>query len=319
MVDIYFSESFPNLYSNIEDGEPVNFVFENSNGKVIHNFIKRQIENTDYYDITSPYGYGGPYIADTEEKANKSELIQDYLKSYQDYCEKNNIVSEFVRFHPLYDNVSDFENFYDTEAIRKIVITDLTVDDVFQDQFSKSCRKKIRKLLKNELIEYEIIEQPQHIEDFYKVYYSTMDRNQADDYYYFDKNYFENALSLYRENIVQTNILYDSKVIASGFYFVSDGNIHLHLSGTLSEYLELSPAYLLRYAIIMWGSENGYSYVNNGGGRSRDENDSLFRFKSRFGKKLNDFYIGKKIYKPEVYNELSKNKTGEFFPAYRQK
>lgn len=39
----------------------------------------------DYYDIVTPYGYGGPII---EESKNKEILLQNYNEAFKRYCEK---------------------------------------------------------------------------------------------------------------------------------------------------------------------------------------------------------------------------------------
>ena len=113
------------------------------------------------------------------------------------------------------------------------------------------------------------------------------------------------------------------KTIAAGLYFIYNDVIHIHLSGTLTEYLYLSPAYILRYAVTLWGIENGYKIIHHGGGRSNAEDYSLYTFKRNFAKVYDvDFYIGKKIWNEEVYDKLCemKNITEKdgFFPAYRK-
>lgn len=100
--------------------------------------------------------------------------------------------------------------------------------------------------------------------------------------------------------------------------------IAAHLSGTLSEYLHLSPAYIIKYATAEWASNNGIEYIHYGGGTSRSEENSLYLFKKKFGKHTEfDFYLGKKIWNMELYLELCKitksDQDAEFFPAYRGK
>ena len=120
--------------------------------------------------------------------------------------------------------------------------------------------------------------------------------------------------------------LYENKIIAAGVYFISNGTIHIHLSGTLSEYLYLSPAYLLRYATTLWGKENGYVLIHHGGGRTNSSDDTLYKFKKQFGVHTEfDFYIGKKVFDWEVYKKLVEIRKQEnpycvesdFFPQYR--
>lgn len=160
-------------------------------------------------------------------------------------------------------------------------------------------------------VSYNIIEQPEDLSNFKEIYYSTMERNLANDYYHFDDAYFEQCVDSFRHNIVIVQAIYQQKVIAMGLYFTYNGIIHIHLSGTLSEYLYLSPAYVLRYAITLWGKENGYRLIHHGGGRTNLKDDNLYLFKKQFGRNTEfPFYIGKKIWDQEIYNELCKRVIG---------
>lgn len=151
-----------------------------------------------------------------------------------------------------------------------------------------------------------------------------MKRDNAIDFYYFGEKYFNNILKVFKNNVIYVEAIYQDKTIAAGLYFISDNIIHTHLSGTLCEYLYLSPAYILRYATAMWGKENGYNLIHNGGGTSNSPNDLLYLFKKQFGKNTEfDFYIGKKIWNYNIYQQLCKNENvfmeNDFFPAYRLK
>ena len=75
-------------------------------------------------------------------------------------------------------------------------------------------------------------------------------------------------------------------------------------------------------------SEQGYKYLNLGGGKGSNE-DSLFRFKSSFSKDFQTFKIWKHIVDQDIYEKLTlQNLPGQaaviqekisFFPAYRYK
>lgn len=252
----------------------------------------------------------------------KNHLIEEYYNSFSQYCKQNKIVSEFVRFHPIIGNSKDFEKIYDITNIRKTLGTDLkTFDNPVENEFSKSCRKNIRRAL-NKGVTFEIIEKPRDIGDFKKIYYSTMNRNNATDYYYFDEEYFNRLLLYFPDNILIVKANYEGKTIAQGLYFVYGKYIHIHLSGTLSEYLKLSPAYILRYAVTLWGKENGYQMIHHGGGRTNNPEDSLFKFKKQFAKNTEfEFYVGKKIWDEKIYDKLCEkadiDKETDYFPAYR--
>ncbi len=323
-MDLYFDENYGKLYEKIENGKAEIFEYKDENGKITNQFLIRKIpdkiEGKEYFDIVTPYGYGGSIIENLI--GDKEKLLQRYQEEFSKYCLENNIVSEFVRFHPIVKNYEDFGKMYNAKYMRKTLITKLQEDDPVQNQFGKSCRKNIRQAL-NKGVTYKITQKPDNIDSFKDIYYSTMDRNSATDYYYFDDEYFNNLLKYFKSNIIFIEAIFENKVIATGLYFTYKDIIHIHLSGTLTEFLYLSPAYILRYAVTLWGKENGYKLIHHGGGRSNSEEDSLYLFKKNFAKVYDtDFYIGRKIWNQEIYDKLCilKNidKNEEFFPAYRK-
>lgn len=325
MIDIYFDKKYGKLYEKIEKGTAEIFEVHTKNGTIINQFIKRaipeKVNGITYYDIVTPYGYGGPIIIEILD--NKEKLLKEYDNAFSDYCKQNNIVAEFIRFHPIVNNAQDFKLIYNVEFNRYTLGTNLKdYEDPVKSEFSKSCRQNIRKKLEMGM-SYRITLNPTNFEEFKKCYYSTMERNEANDYYYFDEEYFNFLKENYNENTILVETIYNNQTIAAGLYYIYNKTIHIHLSGTLKEYLHLSPAYILRYAITKWGKENGYEIIHHGGGRSGREDDTLYTFKKQFAKNTKyDFYLGKKIWDKEVYEQLCKMKNisldEEYFPAYRK-
>lgn len=321
--DIYFEPSYAKLYEG-NGSEAVEYRFESEYGLVSNLFMKRIVDvpgigQSNYYDIVTPYGYGGPIIHWTTDR---EKLIAAYMDDFSRYTAKNNIVAEFVRFHPLLGNGVDFQAAYNATYDRKTVGTNLTYEDVIGTEFSKKKRKIIRKLLDNPDIRFAIEENPESLDDFIEVYYSTMDRDGADDYYYFDNRYFDSLASTMNSSLLTCKVFLKDKLIAMGIYFRYGKYLHAHLSGTLSDYLEYSPAYILKYALAVYGHAQGYEYIHYGGGSSRDEDNGLYQFKKEFGKNTTfDFYIAKKVWNPEKYRQICEaagaDIHSEFFPAYR--
>lgn len=325
MNDIYFDINYGKLYEKIENGKVVIYKLKTSNGIITNQFIKREIpieiDNHKYYDIVTPYGYGGPIIE--KISGDKDTLLLEYEENFSKYCKKNDIVAEFIRFHPLVNNALDFKKIYEVTYNRHTLGTNLKeYDDPVASEFSKSCRQNIRKKLALGM-SYRITLNPEDLSTFKDCYYSTMERNEATDYYYFDDLYFEMIKKYFGNNTILVEVIYENRTIAAGLYFLWNKVIHIHLSGTLKEYLHLSPAYILRYAITKWGKENGYELIHHGGGRSSNEDDSLYLFKKQFAKNTRfDFYLGKKTWNIEIYNELCDkkgvSKESDYFPAYRK-
>lgn len=322
--DIYFEPAYGKLCEAIEEGTAEVFRLETDDGIISNMFMKKHLpEDLDpeqkYFDITTPYGYGGPIIL--EIKGNKERLLREYKDQFAKYCKDNKIIAEFIRFHPILRNDLDFNNVVNTFFARKTVATVVKdSDDPFQEEFSRSARKSIRRVLRRDF-DYEIIRRPENLKNFIKIYEDTMNRNDANDFYYFSTEYFENLLKYFKDQVLTINVIVEDACIASGLYFVYGKYLHAHLSGTSSEYLEYSPAYLLKYLTCEWSNENGIDYIHYGGGTTNNPEDSLLKFKSKFTKKgLLDFHIGKKIYDKTIYDKMvnkSKKNHSNYFPKYR--
>ncbi|WP_462420299.1 GNAT family N-acetyltransferase [Salinicoccus sp. Marseille-QA3877] len=323
-IDVYFTKEYAKLNELIENGEAKFFEIWSKHGHVTHSAIKREIHTTidgeKYYDLISPYGYGGPVV---HSHTDLNKITSEFNECFKLYCHNNNIVSEFIRFHPVEQNQLDFKDIYDTTYMRKTVGTDFKkFEDTFQNEFSRTARTKIRKRLRDDRFSFHVEKGFADIETFIDIYNTTMERHNAGQFYYFNKEYFYALKDKFHDDILTISVKFEDEIIAMGLYFLSGDIIHDHLNGTKPEHLELSPAYLLKYASMKWGVENGYSKIHYGGGVSNAEDDPVLHFKKRFSKHTEfDFYIGKKIWNEEVYDKLCKmrgmDKDRSFFPAYR--
>ena len=323
--DIYFDPRYGKICELIEAGEAKTFEYASDHGRIIYSFIQRpidsQIDGKTWFDMVTPYGYGGPLILSCT--GDREALAKEFETALAAYCRENRIVSEFISFHPLVENALDFTGVYDVSYSRHTVATNLRdYDDPFMAEFSKSCRKCVRRAQARG-VGYEIVERPASLDGFIPIYYETMVRNRAKSFYFFTKSYFDRILELFRDNVVLVNAVYEGKVIASELYFVWGPYIHSHLSGTLDGYLDMSPDYVIMYGIMEWGKERGYHFIHTGGGTGNDPEDPLYLFKKKFGKNTDlDFYTGKRIWNQEIYdalcNRIGRNDSG-FFPAYRRR
>lgn len=327
MPELFFTQEYGKLYEKMENGVCEVFKFSHPLGVVHHLFIKREIPHTltgkSYYDLITPYGYGGPVIVSCK-KGGKTELVRQFHMAFKNYCEKKNIVSEFVRFHPILKNAEDFDGFYETTYLRETTGTTLKgYDDPVTSEFSKSARKAVRKAL-NAGVDYRITVSPESLDGFKRIYYATMKRLNAESYYYFDEKYFSNCLKYFSDRIVLIEALYEGEVIGAELHFICGDFLHTHLSGTVENMNHLSPVYVMTYAAVLWGKENGINLIHAGGGVTNSPEDTLYLFKKKFGQNTTfQFHIGKKVWNPEVYQLLCEEAVvgpyEEFFPAYRAK
>lgn len=308
MDDIYFEPNYGRLYEPIEKGVCEVFEFNHPLGRVRHLFIKRlipvPIHGVSYFDISTPYGYGGPRIIDCES-ADKCQLVGAFHDAFEEYCEKEHIIYEFVRFHPLSTNAQDFSTCYELSFRRYTTGTNLKdYENPVKSEFSKSKQKSIRKALEAG-VEYRVIENPGDLEEFKRIYYSTMTRKNAASVYYFTDEYFKSLLNFFGKQILLVEVLYEGRVIGMGLNLLYGKIIHIHLSGTLAEYHQLSASFVMRYALVEWGKVHGMELIHEGGGVTGEIDDPLYLFKKQFGKNTEfKFYVSRKIWNREVYSRL---------------
>lgn len=328
ILDIYFLKEYGKLCQAMGEGRCNIFEWKSESGMIKNMFIMRPvpwlIHGVQYYDIVTPYGYGGPMILETN---NGEKLKKEYSEAFGKYCSDHKIVSEFIRFHPIFQNYLDVDDSYDVIFSRHTVGTGLEgYDDPVQKEFAKSLRRDNRRALEKG-VTVKLLLSPDDLSEFRRIYEETMDRNHADKMYYFSDDYYKILESDLRPYILEGQLHYKGEIIASELYFTAGNILHAHLLGSSKKMLELNAGGLLEAAAAKWGKEHGFRYIHHGGGRSSDPNDALFQYKKKFGKNTEfDFYIGKKIWNKDVYDMLVEKRMEcgliedvSYFPLYRAK
>jgi hypothetical protein len=300
--DVYFSYTYVKSHDKNKDGLARCSIFEGENGmKIIYPFIITRIPdyglNFEYFDISSCYGYGGPLIEDYNE-TDRTE----FEKLFHIWCVNNSIVAEFIRFHPIINNHKIFKEDIIVEKNRNTVLIDIDrpIEDVWNNSVNSKNRNQIRKAKKTGI---KIIEN-NNMDNFLEIYSNTMKRLQADDYFYFNNDYYNELLKLIPDNMVVLEAIFEKKVIASSLFMYMGENIHYHLSGSICEYMNLCPNNLMVFYGIEYGINKGLKRLHLGGGTTNQEDDSLLRFKKGFSRDLSEFYIGKRIHNKEIYKFL---------------
>lgn len=329
---IYFEYEYLDLHRS--DSEVPFLLYINTDiGKMAYAFMLRDIsyhdnlvENIDrnsYFDVSTPYGYGGHLIKPTQESF-RTELIEIFYKKFGEFCKERKIVSEFIRFSPLLENHRDINKAIEVIFMRKVVSTKLlSHEDPLYSQVKKRKRNDANKLRRKGL-QTVFKFSPKSFDKELEIYYDTMKRNNASHFYYFSKEYFNKMLVSLSKNILVVNVILDKKIIGFDLCFIYKNFIHSHLAGTRHGYLKYSPNDLSSVDIIKWGHNNGYKEYYTGGGVSNDEDDSLYSYKKAFAKNSDlNFYIGKKVWDQQSYDYLSsficedKDNDNAYFPKYR--
>jgi len=325
MADLYFDPNYAKVYEAI-DGKSETFRFSCPYGKVQNTFILRpvtwELDAKQWYDIVTPYGYGGPVVL---ECTDIEKLMEAYREAFTEYCLQNNIVCEFIRFH-LFDNVDVRQNYYgETINVLDNVVVDTDLDyEAIWMNYEHKVRQNVRKA-KNSGLEMCIEQNLDHLDGFLDIYYATMDRNQASAYYYFKRSYFEDIARLLPENYMYFHVMKDGRVISTELVLCSDEYAYSFLGGTDQEYYAMRPNDFLKDAIIRWCSRTGRKHFVLGGGYHKD--DGIYRYKRSFTKAPDvAFFVGRAILNKSVYDRLVELRAEEepgfdrgssYFPLYR--
>lgn len=321
--DVYYLSDYCKAFELNGDGEACLIYIEVGNSRAANVVMKRDlydanlfgsIEKNQFYDFSTPYGYGG-MIIEGEEK-------EEIFKEYDNYCQNNNIVSEFVRFHPVLKNYEKCRDYYEVvKAGETIAIDSSSLEDVW-DNFTSKNRNMIRKAEKNGLKVFwgrdDFI-----LKEFIRLYEETMKRDNADDYYFFSDLLYQSILEDLKYNSLFFYVIKENQIISIAIFLFTEKTMHYHLSASNVEFRGLAPSNLMIYEAAKWATYNHIDYVHLGGGIGGSETDTLFKFKKSFNRKeRQDFYIGKKIFNENIYNylvELRRDqiKNDKYFPVYR--
>ena len=319
--DVYYLSGYVKAFQIHGDGEPQLFYYNENGLRGIYVYMKRKTAIEGVYDSITPYGYGGFLLEGNDSSENMNALWNAYV----DKMKSENIVDNFVRYHPVLANAVPMKTCSDVIDLGKTVSMDLTSEEVIWKNIHSKNRNMIRKAEKNGIV----IKHGQGLElfdDFIKIYNATMDKDNAEPYYYFKPEFYKSIHEDLKDNYEMFWAEYDGKIIAMSIMIFANGRLNYHLSGSDLQYRNLAPSNLLLYKAAMWGMEKGMKTFHLGGGVGSGE-DNLYKFKIAFNRFSDcQFSIAKHIFDNEKYDELVAerasrdagfDKESKFFPLYR--
>lgn len=328
--DVYYLRGYVKAFEEHGDGEPVLLSFISENNRAVCVMLKRDISNDPHfagklppdkwYDMTTPYGYGGFIFFHTPDDSDLLLLETQLKKILVD----NGIISAFFRFHPVLNNSVWHEKIMQVIPLGKTIAMDLSSPEVIWQNISSKNRNMIRKAEKNG-IEIRHGKGMQLLTRFREIYDNTMRRDNAAPYYFFEDAFYRSIDNDLRDNHEIFYAVKDGCIIAMSIMIFAGNRMHYHLSGSEYEYRQYAPSNLLLYKAALWGHEQGFKTLHLGGGVGSGE-DALYRFKAAFNRNSDyTFAIGRLIADRQRYDSLvaMRGMTADqlsasgFFPAYR--
>lgn len=300
--DLYFKEEYVSLYETSDDEKAMALIVNDEDKVMLFPFLSRtfSFQGKTYKDFETAYGYGGP-IFNTSDETFISEANRLMAESFR----QRGYVCGFLRFHPLLNNAPQFRigrviNDRNTVAMN----LSLTEEDIWMKEIHTKNRNVIKKGEKNGLTFYADYDF-RYMDDFIRLYDQTMDKLNADDFYYFDKTYYERFVKTIPCFLGVVKL--DDKVISAALFMYEGEYAHYHLSGSDKDYLSYLPNNFMLFHAALELKRRGCKLFHLGGGTSSDEEDSLLSFKRKFSKSLYQFSIGKVIFNDSVYAVICKD------------
>ena len=330
--DVYFSPGYHRVFEEQSGHRAELFAYREGSRFIAFPYLRRDLGELEelglgrggLFDITSAYGYGGPFWS--AEEPDRGMWFR-FHEALGEHCRRERIVSEFVRFDPMVENHFGYE---DAEEANTTVYVDPTgTGKAMRRGFSPANRRNIRKAERSG-IEFAELSWEESGGEFHRLYAETMERVGASDFYFFPLEFFGNHFRYLGEGAHLFGAMVRGKMVAGALCMSYGSLFHYHFGCSSAEHLNLRPNNLLFRGMIRWARGRGYRKVHLGGGY--EEGDSLFRFKASFSPHRSKFFVCKRVHMEDEYGRLTRlnderiaregrtlsARERDFFPAYRR-
>lgn len=308
-LDIYYDRDYFISLEKYTDSKIVLFFYKDQISSMCYvmqiNDISKDkhfkfLPRNKFFDMETPYGYGG-IISDSFCKESSIAFIE----CVKNYCEENGIITQFIRFNPITDNYALSKQVTEIVQVKSTICLHLESEEQILFDMDSKNRNMVRKAEKAGIIikRMDLSEKDEVQKSFISLYKSTMDRNCADEFYYFSNEYFEDFFSSMDGKYEIFYAQYQGIIIASAIIMKKNSFLHYYLSAADRAYMNLAPNNLLLFSVANWGCQNGYKLFHLGGGVY--DNDKLYSFKKSFNRhESKDFYVGRNIFDQQKYDYL---------------
>lgn len=295
-----------------------------ANGTVLFPIILRPLSvqswaaNEKAFDVTTPYGYGGPFRSGAPNTAA-------FTGAFENWALENGVVCSFARLSLFPEQLIEWPGaqFTQLNVVRELQ----SGSEAIWNNYEYKVRKNVNKARRSGLT--TISDDGERLEEFLEIYYSTMERRQAGQGYYFSRKFFETIVREMPGSFRFFHTLNGEQIVSTELVLVSTDYLYSFLGGTRADSFDLRPNDLLKHAIIEWGAEQNKKGFVLGGGYGGE--DGIYRYKLSFAPDgATPFFVARNIHDAASYEKLVEQRRtfeseagreweprAEFFPAYR--
>lgn len=320
LQDVHFTSAYARIHQSRWEGKSLLAVYDRHGDFVMQPFFLRRIDDTDYSDMTSLYGYGGAIGTDDIHAAAFHDAVWNWARSRL-------VVSEFCCRHPLYNDLQGrLFNLVTTAytAAKDVVVINL--GNLELEKMRRNVRRGIRAANDAGVTLHDGT--PKSFEAFYNL---SMRRLNGGDYWIHPLAYWE----AHRRETVGAQFweawtgegCHRTLLTISG----ASGTAYAHFLGSDAEYRHAGLDAFLYYTVARELKEQGCSLLHLGGGTDFEADNPLLQFKSGFSdRRLMAKRYGR-IFDAVGYDILCARKertekdkrgrtsTAQSFPMYRRR
>lgn len=324
--EVYAHPSYVELFAG-QDGSAAAAVCQVDGTTVLYPFVIRSIRRERFWvpdcgdcvDITSPYGYGGAY----RWGGGEPRPDEVFWRMFDEWASNAGVVSEFVRFDLHPERLASYPGTVESRLMNVIRSLDTPPEELLADVAHK-VRKNVKRARASG-IRVLLDEDGNRLEDFERIYLSTMVRREADSRYLFSLDWLQRLVAALPGQFAFFHAVKGDIVVSSELVLVSADFVYSFLGGTDSSAFADRPNDLLKYEVMLWARERGKQAFVLGGGY--EPGDGIFKYKESFAPRgVVPFSTGSRVLDREKYSALARRAAeirgpdaadAAFFPEYR--
>jgi len=325
--DMYHLPGFASVEAEWEGAQPEAFIVQADEGTMLLPLLVRPTPSGAGLDAVTPYGYSGPAFSPGATPDFRGEALAAFDASARD----QGLVSTFMRLHPLLEpSIAPtlIEAGLDWREVShgETVTLPLTLEPAaWLAALGKSLRYDIRRLHR---LGYTFeLDTEAAWSAFPSIYQETMERIDAGGRYHYTDQYLGKFRDALGDSIHCALVRApEGAPAAAGLFSHVGSTVQYHLSGTRGEFQKDGPTKLLLAEMRDHAHAAGAREFHLGGGEGSSD-DSLFRFKARFGGRTQTFRTVRAVHDRGAFRAECQawlSRTGaqtlddvSFFPPYR--
>jgi hypothetical protein len=331
--DVYHLPEYVELSAGrLEGGNPFAFVAEEDGHQLLVPLVVRPVQagagrRPSLFDATSPYGYPGPLLRRGADGEDGRFLVRA-VEAFLDGLRERHIISAFIRLHPILTlPLAPLHRIGRVVPHGDTVSVDLALprEDLWS-QTRQNHRRDITKAARSGQTA-RIDDGWEAFDTFVNLYYQTMQRLNAEEYYYFPTAYLIDLKATLQDRLHLCVVEVEGQVAAAGLFTEVCGIVQYHLSGTADAFTASHPLKTMLNFVSDWAKRRGNQVLHLGGGLG-GQRDSLYHFKAGFSHIRHPFFTWRVVSEEAGYRravERWEARTGRwadpiegFFPPYRK-